>query len=222
MNSTIEYFVRNDDEGVNIISIVNTESAAQVKIPQGSSDFPENSVVIVETLNFEDLNIYLVPSEFISIGVVNITAFTDNGIPILTFGEPVEICLAVTPETDKNGACLSFLNENNEWECEDECLDKDVNENGDTTLCGFTDHFTTFAILFTGVDTKCNKDDTVLDTTIAWISFGLICCALVFIVIGIILIEIRYRRRALEFEELVKNARESRIMALANKPSTTG
>ena len=85
MNSTIEYFVRNDDEGVNIISIVNTESAAQVKIPQGSSDFPENSLVIVETLNFEDLNIYLVPSEFISIGVVNVTAFTETGTPILAW-----------------------------------------------------------------------------------------------------------------------------------------
>ena len=75
--------MRNDDEGVNIISIVNSDVSAEVKIPQGSNDFPENSLVIVETLNFEDLNIYLVPSEFMSIGVVNVTAFTETGTPIL-------------------------------------------------------------------------------------------------------------------------------------------
>ena len=124
-------------------------------------------------------------------------------------------------DTDSDGACLSFLNENNEWECEDECLEKDVNENGDSTLCGFTEHFTTFSILLNGIDNQCNKNDTVLETAIAWMSFGLICCAFLFIAMGITLIEIRYRRRALAFEKLLQNARESRIMALANKQSAT-
>ena len=41
--------------------------------------------------------------------------------------------------------CLGFYNDENEWECEDACLDVEDDE-----VCGKTSHFSTFAILLGG------------------------------------------------------------------------
>ena len=219
--AAIEYVIEDEQVDItNIISVFNNTSA-EVKISTTNIDFSQSSIVVVESLPAEDLNLFLVSAntQILSFGVVNVTAFKANGEPIFTFEEPVEICLSVPPDTDKDEACLSFLNEDNEWECEDKCLDREVNERGDTLLCGSTGHFTTFSILFTGIQNDCNNNDSPVDTAIAWLSFGLICFAIIFVAFGVIMIEIRYRKNAAEVEKLMKNARESRIMAL-NNPTT--
>ena len=69
--------------------------------------------------------------------------------------DDVEICFLKSRDSnDFNGSCLGFLNEDftvPRWECVDRSLDNNGNY-----LCGTTDHFTNFAILFTG---GVNDDD---------------------------------------------------------------
>jgi len=67
--------------------------------------------------------------------IIDITLLDSSGKEITELNEPLEICLFSQDERDNEDTCLSFFNTNTqEWECEDECLEK--NENG--LLCGET------------------------------------------------------------------------------------
>lgn len=69
----------------------------------------------------------------------------------IPFDGEATICLDInSPEkVSKKRSCLGFFNEvTQEWECEDKCLEK--NDSGQ--FCGSTSHFTSFAVLFYGLD----------------------------------------------------------------------
>lgn len=72
---------------------------------------------------------------------------------------PVRICLDSDADEDKS--CLGFLNEDfspPRWECQDTCLER----NDDNLLCGDTDHFTSFAVLFSGTGNGCGSNDDLI------------------------------------------------------------
>lgn len=74
----------------------------------------------------------------------------------LRFDAPATVCIDAATADSKSG-CLGYIDESVEppkWVCEDPC----VKHNG-KTLCGKTDHFTSFAILLNGglPDAECAK-----------------------------------------------------------------
>ena len=124
--------------------------------------------------------------------------------------------MSVPENVDRNDACLSFLNENNEWECEDKCLDSKTNERGETTLCGNTNHFTTFAILFAVNLGDCGDNNPELNAALGWIALGLVILAIGFVFISVGLIEIAFRKQRWEMEKKLKDARISKLMQETN------
>ena len=59
-----------------------------------------------------------------------------------------------------------------------------------------TDHLTSFALLLSS-EAKGNKcDSDPLGLIITWLSLSSVACALIFIIFGVILIELSFRRRA--------------------------
>ena len=211
ISAIVEYFVGDTEEPTQLISTTNN-IFAEVSLVLGNTDFPENSIIIVESLSIEDLYLESNIQEIISFGAVNITAFSENGSPITKFDEPVEVCLNVPSNTDSKDACLSFLNDNNEWECEDKCLSTDKSStNNESIFCGETNHFTTFSILLTGTNTNCDNSNDNINSTITILSIAFICCAIVVVIVGIIFIEIHYRRTAHEVENILKRTTESKL-----------
>jgi hypothetical protein len=72
-----------------------------------------------------------------------------------------QICLEYTNqqngESDKD-LCLGYFDEQKkEWICEDSCLKRNKTSNAKDSLCGNTDHFTSFAILLVGGSVKGSK-----------------------------------------------------------------
>lgn len=77
-----------------------------------------------------------------------LTIYDIDGTEISGLDNGVQICFRGTLTDDQmnNTACLGFYNEmSGTWECQDECLTQSTD-----TVCGKTDHFTSFAILLTG------------------------------------------------------------------------
>merc|ERR1712130_391836 len=119
-----------------------------------------------------------------------------SGEPIEKFNSQVKICLAVEPDIKEDDACLGFVNEAGEWECQDRCLDaeKDTSSDG-KVLCGSTVHFTNFAILLgagLGGD-GCDAGDG-WNRTLTWLSVAFLAAAGVVVLVSLVGIEIRYRR----------------------------
>ena len=87
---------------------------------------------------------------------------------------------------------MGFLNNKNEWECQDPCL---TSKNGQ--LCGKTDHFTNFALLLTGANSQKNNDPCASsvspDFVLAYISLSLVAMTICITIISVIIIEIRIR-----------------------------
>lgn len=81
----------------------------------------------------------------------------------------VEICLKNTKpgKSKKDDSCLGYIDESsNKWKCEDRCLKSEKND----YLCGNTDHFTSFALLFNGIAKKnggcgSGNGDYILNST---------------------------------------------------------
>jgi hypothetical protein len=78
-----------------------------------------------------------------------------------------QICLEVTTKKSgesKSDLCLGFFDEEEDrWVCQDSCLKRNSSSSssGKETLCGTTDHFTSFAILLVGGSVKgdkCNEE----------------------------------------------------------------
>lgn len=86
---------------------------------------------------------------------------------------------------------MGYLDENNEWVCEDECISSD----NTGKYCGTTDHFTSFAILLdggNGTDDACGDGDG-LDKTITYLSIAFIIAAIVIVIIAAIGYDIFFR-----------------------------
>jgi len=143
---------------------------------------------------------------------VDITAFTPGGEPITRFTEKVEICLSVPGNVDIKDTCLSFLNENDEWECEDECLNSKTNNKGEETLCGETDHFTTFALLFAIDLEDCDNDNQGINATLGWLTLALVILAICLVFFAVGVIELSYRKQRMEMNRKLKAAGISKFM----------
>ena len=130
-----------------------------------------------------------------SFSVAEITAIDSNGVEVTQFEDSVEICLSVPKETDKDKACLAYIDDTNDWKCEDPCL-REKESNGETLFCGETDHFTSFAILLDSSTSNsgCDSDDD--NEIFVWLSIAFIGCSIVIIIISIAIIEIFYQNRA--------------------------
>jgi hypothetical protein len=59
------------------------------------------------------------------------------------------VCFWVVVPIDDE-SCLGFVNEKQEWECEDNCLQV-ADSDQEQKVCGMTSHFTNFAVLLTGI-----------------------------------------------------------------------
>ena len=98
-------------------------------------------------------------SNSISSLIYSITLIDEFGFEIQP-SDSVEICMKSNVDEDKS--CLGFINDDSsppKWECEDNCLNKKQD-----LLCGKTDHFTNFAVLFTGSNNNCNAEfDLIFD-----------------------------------------------------------
>ena len=157
----------------------------------------DNDIIVQITFDSPNANEYLLISEANNLPIVDrnrvqsiavsLNLLNGNGIEIQP-SDSVEICLKA--DSDSNESCLGFVNENAsppKWECEDKCLSK----NKDGLLCGETDHFTNFAILFTGVKSNCDDDfNYIFDE--AWkdgVLIGCVAAAIIcFLIIGTIII----------------------------------
>lgn len=103
-----------------------------------------------------DTQFTIVPGAPPKADVARISDIYTFGPAGLKFGETARVCLdATTPDT--KAGCLGFIDETVDppkWVCQDPCLKR-----VDNTICGETDHFTSFAILLNGglSDVECAK-----------------------------------------------------------------
>jgi hypothetical protein len=103
-----------------------------------------------------DTQFTIVPGTAPKADVARISDIYTFGPAGLKFGESARVCLdATTPDT--KAGCLGFIDETVDppkWVCQDPCVKR-----VDNTLCGKTDHFTSFAILLNGglSDVECAK-----------------------------------------------------------------
>ena len=111
-----------------------------------------------------------------------------QGRSIKQLSEPIRICLSEQESrVNKDDACLGYFDTvDRRWKCEDPCLEQE----GDS-FCGTTGHLTSFALLLTGgKNDPCGDGD---DYTLAWISLGFICAAVLIVLLSLVVVEVRYR-----------------------------
>ena len=139
----------------------------------------------------------------ISSSIVDITLTAEDGSDIKDLDVPLTICLAPsTTEKKTAGRCLGFYDTKaKRWRCEDCSLEKGSSAEGQEDLiCGETPHLTSFALLLTGQSGQCASDNQ-MDQILSWVSLGLVCCAILVVIMGVIAIEIRVRFRNLKLEK---------------------
>ena len=125
----------------------------------------------------------------------------------------IEICFQVSSDTKKDETCLGFFNtENQQWECEDECL-SEPNKN---TLCGQTDHLTNFGLLLTGSGgaDKCDSAGGI-DQIILYLSIAFAACAIMAIIF------IALSSYTPPMRAIILGAEANRIAKLRNSSSPT-
>lgn len=121
--------------------------------------------------------------------VLDVTVVGGSGELITSFDDPIELCFQ-TNESEGD-VCLGFYNDNEEWECEDYCL-----ESTSEGVCGETNHLTSFALLLdssAGSDDKCGSAST--DYMYVYLSVGFVLFAVIVVVIGALIGEYRLRAR---------------------------
>lgn len=138
----------NNIENNNIYYIGDNSDESLVQVDMRNSDFQfDDSLKLI----INEIDNFMIPSgpEIVSsvfdIFIVDVYGVQNN------FNGQAEICLDINSsnEVSLKRSCLGYFNENTqEWECEDNCLEK--NDKGQ--FCGNTSHFTAFSILFYGLD----------------------------------------------------------------------
>ena len=128
-----------------------------------------------------------------------------------------EICLEVFDDTQKSKSCLSYLDEEAnppEWKCQDKCL-----KQKDSSFCGKTTHFTSFAILLTGSAGECDNnheryifDASWKDGLLIALTAGFIICALCIFAVIILVVPCSDR--------IILGKEGSRVKKLRLKSST--
>lgn len=119
--------------------------------------------------------------------ILSVTLQDEYGNEINNFDEPVQLCFSANGKSTSN-KCLNYYDEDKgEWVCTDPCL-----EASNDLICGFTNHFTNFAILLGGGgEDECGDDDGY---TIAYLSIAFIIVAIVIVITAAVLIELKVRR----------------------------
>lgn len=87
---------------------------------------------------------------------------------------------------------MSYFDESSgEWKCQDPCLKESENN----TLCGKTDHLTSFAILLdasgSGGSSKCGDDNTF--DIYFWLSIAFIIAAIIIFIVISVVYDLRIR-----------------------------
>jgi len=143
--------------------------------------------------------------------VLDITITDPFGILITSLPDELEICITTGNRDPDDYECLGFFNEQERrWECEDRCL-----EERRQFLCGTTDHLTSFALLLGGNNNE-NECGSSGDFVIAWISLAAVVLALLFMLLGILAIEIHIRYKQYksnhEMEEMTNRITKAQSM----------
>lgn len=145
--------------------------------------------------------------------ILDITLYDEFGNSISELPKPMRICLR--EEKHDGNTCLGFFDETRgRWKCEEDCLER---ENGN--YCGETDHLTNFALLLGGNGGGGADGDPCETLTpnylFAWLAIAAVALACCCIVLGIIAIEIRYRKK--QYDQHKSFNKLSRDFAAANK-----
>ena len=130
--------------------------------------------------------------------ILEITLVDNEGTFVTQLDSPLTICLALANETKKTERiCLSYYDEQRgKWRCEDNCLVTNRTRE-DNLLCGQTDHLTNFALLLSAKGSQADPcQSNQADTTLSWLSFGLILGSILLVSLcGLVIeLQIRYRR----------------------------
>ena len=174
------------DSRSNRVELTDAEGSpiGSLEIPRDLTRSPNSTLIITFTDGNQN-------SSNLALGevVLDITLLNSEGQEITDLDSPLTVCFPRPNNTGHKDLCLGFYSEvKGRWKCEDLCLTKKGNE-----LCGQTDHLTNFALLLMG-NLKEDPCTTKGENILAWISLGLIGIAILFVLFGICLIEVRYRR----------------------------
>jgi len=166
-------------------------------------------------LTFSNIN---VDTNDVSLGnaIFDISILDEFGSSVSKFDDSMKICFEEENSIDDN-ACLGYYDTDSQsWECEDECLDKEGSQ-----YCGDTKHLTSFALLLGGGNNGNNGGcgDSDLDLVITWISIGFIAFAIFFVILGIAVIELRYRKADVHRARTLNRLKRDTTMALHNSTS---
>ena len=159
----------------------------------------------------------------LGIPIIDVTIVDENGVSLQPQGD-IEICID-SNGVDSDNPCLGFFNElNNEWECEDTCLEED----NKGLYCGITSHLSRFTLLLdpggTTGNERCGSDSWNGITPTPWGDAIVIAsaCILVFCIgiIVIILITLKPRIHGSEYIRIsTLRKRESRMSIQASSQS---
>ena len=173
------------------IAVLNNEGeeVASVNIPlEIEQNIPTGTLLTVQSLSEEDVP----PASIISNTILQVELIDDSGSAIQFTGGDVELCFSVT-DIDESKSCLGFVNDNNEWECQDSCLSR--NDEGE--LCGKTPHFTNFAILLSGTSNSgcANESENIASNYIVILSIVFVVVAILVSLVIIVISEIIHRKK---------------------------
>ena len=97
---------------------------------------------------------------------IDVTLMDPSGSSISSLSGSAQLCFSTTLLTSnqRKHACLGYIDSTGKWTCEDRCLTVSSSSSNSsagssssgTVLCGSTTHFTSFAVLLTGVSDPCS------------------------------------------------------------------
>lgn len=131
-------------------------------------------------------------SQVVSIAL-DVTIRGTDGKEQTQFSDDIEICIS-TEGFDSDDVCLGFYNDDNEWECEDYCVDESTNEDGQKQICGGTKHLTNFALLLSSEANSSARCGSSSDNLLyVYLSVAFVGAAICIVVMAVVLIEVRLR-----------------------------
>lgn len=184
----------------------------------GSQNDENESIIILQTSEGSNIGSLIIPSNIVGTNtildvsyvsnfnhlssnlgnsIIDITLTDELGNNISNLADDLIICF--TDNDVDDDTCLSFFNTfTRQWECEDECL-----QQKDGEYCGKTNHLTSFALLFNGIDGGNDCDNSNYNEVYGWISLGMLIFAIIIISIAVIGNEIRYKMKKRKIHRLL-------------------
>jgi hypothetical protein len=191
---TLNVTLSQENEAVQSVELITSEgqTAGFLEIPVGFNN-GNGELEVTFLVNENPIRTQL--SNGVSSPVVDINLRSEDGSVIEDLDRPLTICLTVNPGIGKNGTsgkCLGYFDtKKQKWRCEDCSLKRQTSKEGQSVICGRTPHLTSFALLLTGNSGGCGEQQ--MDKVLSWLSLAFICLAIVVVLIGLVLIEVRHR-----------------------------